>query len=515
MLTNILPMKITRLFITLFTFILTTTIVLANDPVVITQWTFDETLEPAVGTGTATLLGGTSTHSTTLSNGWRITDFPNQFEGSGTAGAEFMVSTVGYNTISVTFGHRSSGTMSRWAEIHYTTDGGTTWNVLGNNEGGLSPHDTVFDFSFDLSSIPAANNNPNFGFRVVSIFSPVEFNPEVPDEVFAANTAYHRARTQGTGGGEYSGEGNWRLLNVTVQSGADEVEDPEPFTLWTFDETLDPEVGSGTASLLGGTTTHSTTLGNGWRITDFPDQFVGSGTAGAEFMVSTLGYEDIKVTFGHRSSGTMSRWAEFHYTIDGGTNWNVFGNNNGGLTPHDTVFDFELDFTGVEGVSNNEDFGIRIVSIFSPVEFNPEEPDEVFAANTAYHRARTEGSGGGNDYSGEGNWRLLNVAFFGEELPDTHLEPQSDLPAFVTLHQNYPNPFNPTTQIRFDLHQATDVRIEVFNSLGQRVATVVNGAFQAGTHTASFNAAHLTSGVYLYRLQAGDIALTRKMLLVK
>jgi len=497
----------------LFTSFLLVGQIFANDPVTLAQWTFDETLEPAVGTGTATLLGGTSTHSTTLADGWRITDFPDQFEGSGTAGAEFMVSTVGYNTISVTFGHRSSGTMSRWAEIHYTTDGGTTWNILGNNEGGLTPHDTVFDFSFDFSEIPAVNNNPNFGFRIVSVFSPVAFNPGNPDQEFEANTAYHRARI--SGGGEYSGGGNWRLLEVTVISGeVYEEEEPEPFTLWTFDETLEPAVGSGTAMLLGGTSTHSTTLSSGWRLTDFPDQFEGSGTAGAEFMVSTLGYEEITVSFGLRASGTMSRWAEFHYTTDAGTSWNVFGNNNGGLTPHDVVYDFELDFSGVEGVSNNEDFGIRVVSIFSPVEFNPEVPDEVFGANTAYHRARTEGTGGG-EYSGGGNWRILNVAFFGEEMPDTNLEPTQDLPAMITLNQNYPNPFNPTTQINFTLPITSEVSLTVYNLQGQRVAVLVDGMRQAGSHQVTFDASHLASGIYLYRLQAGSQNMIKKMTLIK
>ena len=183
--------------------------------VTITRWTFEETLEPAQGQGVASLLGGTITHSTTVDSGWRITDFPEQFTGSGTAGAEFMVSTAGFNDVVVTFGHRASGTMSRWASFQYTTDGGTTWTELSKNDGALSPHDAVVDMTLDFSGISAASNNANFGIKVVSIFSPVEFNPEVPDEVFAANTAYHRARTQGTGGGVYSGGGNWRLLNVT------------------------------------------------------------------------------------------------------------------------------------------------------------------------------------------------------------------------------------------------------------------------------------------------------------
>ncbi|MCH8569097.1 MAG: T9SS type A sorting domain-containing protein [Balneolales bacterium] len=481
---------------------------------IITQWTFDDTLQPSIGVGSASLIGGTETHSTTLNNGWRITSFPDQSEASGTAGAEFLVSTAGFENISISFGHRSSGTMSRWAEIQYTTDGGSNWNTFANNEGELSPHDTVYDFSFDLSGVDNVSNNPLFGFRIVSIFSPVDFNPEVPDEIFPANTAYHRARTEGTGGNEYSGDGNWRLLNVTVSSG--EV-DPDPvlpdaFALWTFDNTTEPVLGTGTASLLGGTEQHSATLDNGWRITSFPEQFEASGSAGAEFMVSTAGFENISISYGHRSSGTMSRWAQIQYTVDGGSSWEVLTDNGGALSPHDNVYDFEYDLSSISEVNNNPNFGIRIVSIFSPVAFNPEEPNVTYEPNTAYHRAREEGTGG-NPYSGDGNWRLLNVGFFGEAFTST--EPIADVPARIKLEQNYPNPFNPTTSIRYTLNESGSVNLSVYNLMGQRVAVLQNGAVSQGSHTVTFDAANLASGMYIYRLEAAGQVLTRKMMLVK
>lgn len=83
------------------------------------------------------------------------------------------------------------------------------------------------------------------------------------------------------------------------------------------------------------------------------------------------------------------------------------------------------------------------------------------------------------------------------------------------LDQNYPNPFNPITQINFRLPQASDVTLEVFNVLGQSVAVLAKDQLQRGVHTVEFDASSLSSGVYLYRLTAGDYVETRKMMLVK
>ncbi|MCC5908402.1 MAG: T9SS type A sorting domain-containing protein [Balneolaceae bacterium] len=92
---------------------------------------------------------------------------------------------------------------------------------------------------------------------------------------------------------------------------------------------------------------------------------------------------------------------------------------------------------------------------------------------------------------------------------------QSEMPREVALNQNYPNPFNPTTQITYELPQHADVHLVVYDMLGREVATLVEGAVEAGVHSVNFDGANLSSGVYIYRLQAGNTVLSRKLTLIK
>ena len=98
---------------------------------------------------------------------------------------------------------------------------------------------------------------------------------------------------------------------------------------------------------------------------------------------------------------------------------------------------------------------------------------------------------------------------------ETSSEDFVDAPLTYSLDQNYPNPFNPTTTIRFTIPESQDVRLDVYNVLGQRVATLVNTQMTAGTHTVPFDATRLASGMYIYRLQAGEFVQQRKMMLIK
>ncbi len=91
----------------------------------------------------------------------------------------------------------------------------------------------------------------------------------------------------------------------------------------------------------------------------------------------------------------------------------------------------------------------------------------------------------------------------------------SEQPADITLLANYPNPFNPTTTIWFGLAEPGDVRLTIYNVLGQRVATLIDDGLPAGWHKTQWNAQNLSSGVYFYRLETGSRAVARPMLLLK
>jgi hypothetical protein len=194
---------------------------------IITQWNFEaDTLDASSGSGAAANVGGTSSGFAAGNGGgrgWSTSAYQAQGTGSGAAGVSFFTSTEGFTTITLGFDHRSSGTGSRWSQVDYSLDGGANWvSGFWNNTGGLSPHDTFYSFNVDFSSVSGANDNPDFGVRIVSIFSPLAFDQNASLADFAANTAYMRANAQasydaggGTGTGDYGMGGTWRFDNVT------------------------------------------------------------------------------------------------------------------------------------------------------------------------------------------------------------------------------------------------------------------------------------------------------------
>ena len=97
----------------------------------------------------------------------------------------------------------------------------------------------------------------------------------------------------------------------------------------------------------------------------------------------------------------------------------------------------------------------------------------------------------------------------------TGIEDEKTTPVDYSLNQNFPNPFNPSTTIKYILPKAEKVRIVVYNLLGQKIITLLNKQMPVGSYEVEFTAKDLPSGVYLYRIEAGDYQEVKKMILMK
>jgi hypothetical protein len=121
-----------------------------------------------------------------------------------------------------------------------------------------------------------------------------------------------------------------------------------------------------------------------------------------------------------------------------------------------------------------------------------------------------------------GEIKMLSAAFF-ESLLTGIEEEQNVVPSVFDLSQNYPNPFNPTTTIEYSLAAKSDVKISIYNMLGQNIATIVNETKDAGSYRAEWNASRMASGLYFYEMrarqkdggQAGYFSSVKKMVLLK
>jgi|ERR1035437_989466 hypothetical protein len=130
---------------------------------------------------------------------------------------------------------------------------------------------------------------------------------------------------------------------------------------------------------------------------------------------------------------------------------------------------------------------------------------------------------------GEGKtyrWTIsINNEFFTTASPDTFKfttqiitginEKRNEIPTAYMLNQNFPNPFNPSTTINYSLPKAGNVKLTVYNSLGSKVATLVNEYKSLGNYSVQFYGSNLASGIYLYRLESGNYSATKKFIMLK
>lgn len=177
-----------------------------------------------------------------------------------------------------------------------------------------------------------------------------------------------------------------------------------------------PSVGAGTASLLGVTGSFSSGISNGgstdpvntsppnfgWQTTGYAAPGAGSGTTGVGFAVSTVGYQDILVSWDQRHSNTSSRFLQFQYSLDG-VSFSSTGLLNDGIfsgPTGDTWFNNRtVDLSSIAGAADNADFAFRIVAIFDPAG------GDYVASNTS------------SNYAATGTWRFDMVTLNGNQVP--------------------------------------------------------------------------------------------------
>ncbi len=116
---------------------------------------------------------------------------------------------------------------------------------------------------------------------------------------------------------------------------------------------------------------------------------------------------------------------------------------------------------------------------------------------------------------GKYTYRLKQIDYDGQYVFSNTVEVEVNPPLTFALEQNYPNPFNPSTLIKYSIAKDAMVNISVYNAIGEKVATLVNGLQQAGRYEVNFNAGNLTSGIYFYSIEAGDFKSVKKMMLMK
>jgi hypothetical protein len=149
----------------------------------------------------------------------------------------------------------------------------------------------------------------------------------------------------------------------------------------------------------------------------------------------------------------------------------------------------------------------------------------TFSASTRYSGIRADDGNSKVVYLGFGFEQINDIAvrdtliaksvrWLTEDLVSSAANDPNKILTFG-LEQNYPNPFNPTTSISYTIPKSAQTTLKVYDVLGNEVATLVNGENTAGVHSVEFNAAKLSSGIYFYKLQSGNLLQTKKMMLLK
>jgi len=207
------------------------------------------------------------------------------------------------------------------------------------------------------------------------------------------------------------------------------------------------------------------------------------------------------------------------YNAEDGVNDAAYGNYN-----NDTLYHVVCQ-VNIDGEIMMYHDGVLVGT--TPLTTNPATGEIKSIADISPNFARFAHGG----YAADLPWlgRIHEIAIYNKALSDEEIlflfekgitttsveDLNGQLPKTFSLLQNYPNPFNPETRISFDLPKESRVQIKVYDMLGKEIALILDEVKPAGKHNIAFDGTNLSSGIYLYRMEAGNQVLSRKMVLLK
>jgi len=180
-----------------------------------------------------------------------------------------------------------------------------------------------------------------------------------------------------------------------------------------------------------------------------------------------------------------------------------------------TIFSFKVDGYGTLKTPDYSDQCLRIVEVDTTLSSVEGITDTTVSKNVQMITKNNPFASANISFDSNGNASSADYTVVNGMTTPIEKSPVSSIARKFQLNQNYPNPFNPTTIISYDLNKAGNIKLDIFNTLGQKVATLVNGKQSAGAHRVSFDASYLNSGVYFYKLTSCNLTKTRNMILIK
>lgn len=248
---------------------------------------------------------------------------------------------------------------------------------------------------------------------------------------------------------------------------------------------------------------------NGWVLIDqfeYGDPYLLHTTNGGVDWIDSTTFAGISTfSFLDREFGFIITNGQIFKTTDGGQSWN-YVNNIPLLKPIQLLFqDQFIIYMLTEDYYSNDLYSV----------YKSNDGGETWSPIRKYTFLNNIFLSSSKKLFGVGNYgQIISYDATFTSIPNENV---FSLPNQYLLFQNYPNPFNPSTQISYRIPEMSFVQIKVYDVLGKEVATLVNEEKPAGNYEAEFrtNDLHLSSGIYFYRLQAGDFAVTKKMILLR